>query len=191
MFISTACKHTEKVNAGSCFFIDTTEFKECDLIFRKGRGMESQAVTMADGGALYSHVGLLIKENSSWKVLHAVPGEEAESGGRQILKKDPLELFTKSDRAVSIGIYRYDTTENALLKVKAEALRLFAKKVEFDHKYNIADTAKLYCTEYIWTVFKVVDVDLSEGRRHNYLLTKYPLIYPIDIIKNKKLKKIQ
>lgn len=45
------------------------------------------------------------------------------------------------------------------------AVRLAEAGVPFDHGYDLADTARMYCTEFVWHVFRGAGVDLSGGRR--------------------------
>ncbi len=139
---------------------------------------------------MYSHVGLLVRTDGEWKVLHAVPGEEAESGGEQVIKCDPLNLFFRSDRAVSGCIMRYDTSEEVLSAVRSQAFRLFGKRVLFDHDYNRSDSSRMYCTEYVCYIFSLSGVDLAEDRWHRFPMAQEKIVYPIDLVQNNKMKKV-
>ena len=170
--------------------LDTALLQEGDLLFRLGTGLESQAVVATDRNAQYSHVGLLVRENGVWKVLHAVPGEEAETGGEEVLKKDVLPVYFSPMRAVSLCVMRYDTTAEALCEICRQGMRLYAKRIPFDHSYDITDSSKMYCTEFVIHVFHCAGVDLPEGRCHHFPLVKERLVYPLDIIQNPKLKMV-
>lgn len=185
-----ACNRHQSTLPEPSIAIDTSLLQEGDLIFRKGRGLESQVVVAADKGASYSHVGLLIHMDNRWWVLHAVPGEEAESNGKQVVKKDTLALFIQSDRCIQACILRYDTSIQALETVKKEGLRLFEKEMPFDHSYSISDTTKMYCTEFVCYLYRFIGVDLSEGRCHRFPMLKEPIVYPIDLTMNTKLHPI-
>ena len=164
--------------------------EEYDLIFRLGCGLESQAVVAADKGAMYSHVGLLVRENGCWQVLHAVPGEADDTGGEEVLKMDSLPLFLRADRAVSVCVMRYDTTAEALQRVREEAFRLYGKRLPFDHRYLLSDSSEVYCTEYVTRVFRKIGVELAEDRNHRFPMVEENLIYPIDLTQNLHLKTI-
>lgn len=67
--------------------------REGDLAFRCGRGVFSRAVMSAEEEPLYSHVGVLVKEEGTWKVVHAVPGESEFSGDFDRVKAEALDGF--------------------------------------------------------------------------------------------------
>lgn len=170
--------------------LDTAMLHEGDLIFRCGTGIESQAVVAAERGSRYSHVGLLVREPCGWRVLHSVPGEAGDTGGEEVLKKDSLPLFLRSDRAVSVGVYRYDTTEAALAAVCERAMELYGRRVPFDHSYLLSDSSRMYCTEFVTVAFRAIGVDLPEGRCHSFPLAKEQVVYPLDIVRNSHLKEL-
>lgn len=164
--------------------------RDGDLIFRLGTGLGSRAVVMPDSDARYSHVGLLVHEGGEWKVLHAVPGEVEDAGGGEVLKKDPLVLFLRPDRAVSACVMRYDTTEEALAEVCRQGMRLFEKRIPFDYAYDITDSSRMYCTEYVCRLFRCVGVDLAEGRRHRFPMVGQEVVCPLDIERNPRLREV-
>ena len=82
--------------------VDTGQLRQGDLVFRMGYGLESRAVVAADRDAMYSHVGLLVRDEGGWRVLHAVPGESEDTGGEEVLKKDSLPLYLRYDRACAL-----------------------------------------------------------------------------------------
>ncbi len=170
--------------------IDTELLEEGDLIFRMGLGVASQVVTGADKDAVYSHVGLIAKQNGAWVVVHAVPGEEAETGGEEILKMDSLALFLRSDRCCRYAVMRHDTTAEVRQKAAATALDLLPQKIPFDNLYDIEDTTKFYCTEFVHHVYIKNGVDISRGERHNVPAFPSPIIFPSDILMNDKLQEI-
>ena len=170
--------------------VDTGQLRQGDLVFRMGYGLESRAVVAADRDAMYSHVGLLVRDEGGWRVLHAVPGESEDTGGEEVLKKDSLPLYLRYDRACAVCVLRYDTSEDALAEVCRQGLRLYAERVPFDHSYDMADSSRLYCTEFVTNVFHTIGVDLPEGRSHHFPLLDHPLVYPIDISSNSRLEEV-
>ena len=99
----------------SCLLL-SLQLQTGDLVFRRGIGFESNVVTAADKGAAYSHVGMLMECDNRWMVLHAVPGEEHETAGKQVLKLDALSRFLAPDRCVKAGIFRYADDEDGQLR---------------------------------------------------------------------------
>jgi hypothetical protein len=171
--------------------IDQTQLQEGDLIFRLGRGTSSQIVNLADKNHSYSHIGLLVKDSlGEYCVIHAVPGESGESGGKEVVKCDPLLRFLDSDRTVKGVVMRVDSIEKISHQVIGKAKDYYQRGLFFVHNYALSDTSVLYCTELIYRVFLSAGIDLSEDRRHSFPLLKEEIIFPSDILKNKRLYEI-
>ncbi|MBO4481274.1 MAG: hypothetical protein J5719_01810 [Bacteroidales bacterium] len=170
---------------------DTSLLQEGDLILRRGRSVSSRAVERADNQYnTYSHIGILVCEDSCWFVIHCVPGEAAETGGEEVIKCDSLSLFLRSDRAEAGAVFRYDTLAEARTNIAADARRLFQRRVPFDRNYLCSDSTKLYCTEMVDLLYRHAGIELTEGRRHSPPAFREPVIYPSDITKNCKLSEI-
>ncbi len=142
------------------------EMREGDLAFRCGRGVFSRAVLSAEQDPRYSHVGVLVKDDGVWKIVHAVPGETEFSGDFDRVKAEAPEGFFAADRAfrgclVHTGLLDPDRTA----ALREEALSLARDSVRFDGAYNLADSSALYCTELVWMLYRHRGIDLSEGRR--------------------------
>lgn len=174
-------------NSGAEFFIDESLLQEGDIAFRGGVSVESYVVEIADNNGIYSHSGVVVKYNDEWKIVHAVPGEENETGGIQYLKMDDPEHFFAPDRACAGCFARYDTTPEVLKKVADEAIRWWKKKVLFDNDYLLSDTTKLYCSQLVQLSYESQGIDLAEGRCNKFPLAKEKVIFPSDITKNKKV----
>ena len=70
-----------------------------DVVMRRGLGFASHAVTFADRGGAYSHIGIVAWEDGEWMVVHAVPGEPDFPGDEDRVKMEPLDAYFRSDRA--------------------------------------------------------------------------------------------
>lgn len=147
-----------------------------DLAFRCGRGVLSRGVIMVESRkAQYSHCGVVIRDtNGVWKVAHSVPAEREFDGDFDRVKFEPIEQFfshkwAARGRLVHVG----DLTDSVKLAAMAdEARKAFRDSVRFDHDYNLEDSTELYCTEYVWMLYKHYGVDLSEGRRRHVNVMK-------------------
>lgn len=186
LILSSACHHQQSADIKP-HIIDKTLLEEGDLIVRRGTALSSRAVQHSDGEAGYSHIGILVLRDSCWYVVHCVPGEEEESGGKEYIKCDSLALFVREDRAEIGAVYRYDTCVDIRQQIAVSARKLAQQDILFDREYNDADSSKMYCTEMVDFLYHQVSIELTEGRRHNVPGFRYPLIYPSDILKNKKL----
>lgn len=185
----SACQHKEDADIKS-HVIDETMLEEGDLLVRRGTSVSSRAVQYGDKQTSYSHIGIAVKRDSSWYVVHCVPGEEYDTGGEELIKCDPLSTFFRKDRAVVGAVFRYDTCIEIRQQVAIKALNLAKQHILFDRQYNDADSRKMYCTEMVNYLYQLEGIDLSEGRRHEVPGFRYPLIYPSDILNNQNLSVI-
>lgn len=166
--------------------------KDGDLAFRRGVGLMSRAVLVADSKGIYSHVGLLKQIDGSWFVIHAVPDEPDFAGDVDRVKIDSITRFFETDRAVQGRVMRMSCSESAAREAAQIAHSMARRHVLFDHRYDLSDTTAMYCTELVEFVYRKVGVDLAEGRlstvnvpgmRGRYLL-------PSDLMANRKLSTI-
>jgi len=172
------------------FQIDETILQEGDIVFRRGTGIASRIVLAADKEGGYSHIGIIVKEAEGWKVIHAVPGETDKEYPEEVIKKESLSQFFAPKKAVSGAIFRLDTIETIALLAAEKAQIVFARNLLFDHKYDLEDSTKMYCTELIFFVFKHAGIDISGGRRRTYPALQGEFILPSDVLAYPKLRKV-
>ena len=158
-----ACGRTSPVR-----HFPTEAMRTGDLVFRCGRGVLSRAVVTAEKDGRYSHVGVLIRDDDGvWKVAHSVPAEREFSGDFDRVKFEPLEAFL-SPKMAARGCFVHIGSLTDPVRLQAlcdEARQAFRDSVRFDHDYDLADSSQVYCTEFVWLLFKHYGLDLSEGRR--------------------------
>lgn len=113
---------------------------------KAGRGavMRLRDIDTADGG---------MADGSAYDMTGGADGNAVDSSanGAKGGMEDGMEDGSRSD-------------EIKRLAARA-AVRLAEAGVPFDHGYDLADTARMYCTEFVWHVFRGAGVDLSGGRR--------------------------
>lgn len=167
-------------------------FADGDLVFRRGMGIMSRVVLAADEKGVFSHVGILKRMNGVWYVIHAVPDELEYEGDVDRVKIEPLSKFYKFDRASRGAVMRYEEDSVAAGRAADWAVEIARRGTLFDHKYNLEDTAEMYCTELVTFVYGKSGIDLSEGRRTEMHVPALGGIYimPGDLTENKKLKLI-
>ena len=155
------------------------EFRSGDLAFRLGRTLESDAIAAtADEGFDYSHVGVIIRQGDSIRVIHIEP----ERGGEERIKSESVEEFFHPTRAVKGCVARRKTlTKEELQTIENRSLSLFNSGIMFDHDYSLQDSSAMYCTELINTIFLEADISLTT-RRHDVPLIKEGVILPSDIL---------
>ena len=165
--------------------------REGDLVFRRGEGLTSRAVLLADHHSVYSHTGIVVRGGTEWQVIHIVPGEPDQNGDRDRIKMESLDRFFAPERAVKGAVMRpYDSPTAAL--AARQAVRLLGKGILFDHTYNLDDTTRMYCTELIQRIFQMEGIDLTEGKRSriNFPGFRGDYILPGDIQRSPYLKMI-
>ena len=142
------------------------QIREGDLAFRCGRGVFSRAVTTAEEDGVYSHVGVVVKDDGKWMVAHSVPGEREFKGDFDRVKIEDLDVFYSQDRAFRGCLVHTGLTDSAMVSTLcSRAVRMARDSVRFDNNYDLGDASELYCTEFVWRLYKDCGTDLSEGRR--------------------------
>ena len=168
------------------------ELHEGDLLFRRGFGVLGRAVTAADDEGQFSHVGIAVKVDDEWHVVHAVPDEPDFEGDFDRVKCEPIERFYDEFRAGNGAVYRPNVSNEIIAVAVRNALRLSVEQRPFDHDYDLGDTTALYCTELVEYVFGLGGVSMSEGRQThvNFPSMTGDYIMPSDLTKNNKLNPI-
>ena len=62
----------------------------------------------------------------------------------------------------------------------------------FDHRYDLADTSEMYCTELVDFAYRKVGIDLAEGRISRLEIPAFGGVYllPGDLAANRALRVI-
>lgn len=172
----------DAVQQSSFFFPDDIQLHEGDIVFRQGRSIASRAVLSADKAGYYSHIGIVVRYNDKWQVVHAVPDEPDYDGDTDRVKIDDLNTFFSSERANSGALMRV-ANDTLAQNAASKALDVFNKKTLFDHKYDLNDTSAVYCTELVYHVYNRQGLDLTEGRRSKVSIPGFrgTYIFPSDI----------
>ncbi len=135
---------------------------EGDLIFRRGRSLNSRVVMLADQDSLFSHVGIVIRDSRGPFVVHSVPPDGDSDGGVRV---DPIDVFLSDQLAVDWGVFRLIGPARAIngaLAAKAAA-DIANEHSDFDGAFDLTDDRDLYCTELIWKAYKTAGIDLVQG----------------------------
>lgn len=167
-----------------------SELQNGDLIFRKGRSIESFTVYLADEEKAFSHVGMVYLLNGKPQIIHAVPGE---SGNRpEWIKMENPEHFLAPEKASAFAIYRSKYSSGELSEVAYQAFLFYKKKYLFDNNYSLETDDKLYCTELVLKAFRNAGLPLSgiEQSRLHFLLGEHDLVMPGTLIRNPSFSKV-
>ncbi len=172
-----------------CIMPDETVVKPGDVAFRKGTGVASHAVTLADEDADYSHCGIVVTCGGKAMVVHAVPDEPDFDGDKDRVKMEPVSEFFSTIKASKGCIMRFTNSTTANRSATA-AMETYLRGTLFDHDYDDKDTTKLYCSELVEHVYRKNGVALSGGSRHDINLPGLKfrhVIFPSDFLKSGKL----
>lgn len=178
LFVNQQFKGNEKL------YLSEISLQNGDLIFRRGRSLESQAVLISDYNSRFSHVGIIYIDNKIPYVIHAVPGEI--NGKPDFIKKEKLTDFLTPEKAADFALYRSDFDIEKRDSAALNALAFFQKNLVFDSNYNLDTNDQLYCTELVMKAFeKAVHHSLNFGTtRLNLLFRKVNVLMPGNIISN-------
>lgn len=123
-----------------------------DLIFRHGRGIISNVLmTFGQREKIYSHAGIVSVENGNVFVYHAIGGEENISNK---LRKDSLADFCDPADAYAFGVYRTGLDDSQINSVMILASTYYKNGLQFDTKFDLSTDDKMYCTEFVYKIFK-------------------------------------
>jgi len=118
--------------------------REGDFVLRLGYGLVSYTLEMQAGSVGVSHIGVLVKDSADFEVIHSISGSMAELDGVQ---KVSLENFLYEARPNSFIAVRLKNSNEKL--IVNEANRLLAARIPFDLSFDLKDTTKLFCSEFI------------------------------------------
>jgi hypothetical protein len=165
--------------------------KDGDLVFRKGRSIESQLVLITDRASSYSHVGVIYISNNTPYVIHTTPDES--SYAIDYVRMEKLSDFFSSENASRGSIFRLKKQYTNSAKLAAlKAKSFFDNKIVFDAAFDIKTENKLYCTELVWKAYQKIGIDLIQGKYDKLFLpfVKDFVILPSSLLNSYYLKEI-
>ncbi len=182
IFSCCSCSYFGEEDNSQSISVIKEKIKSGDLLFRQGRSLESHVVLLADLNGDYSHVGMAVDVNGEIMVAHAVPTDDEI----EYLQLDEIDDFFNYEKAEHGAICRFKMTDEQRQIINKKALGFVNDKMEFDGEYNTEDQSKLYCSEYVWEVYKEIGWDISRGKRSKIemLLTRTIVIMPSHFYNN-------
>lgn len=133
-----------------------------DLVFRTGRDIMSRLVLSQGDSSRFSHVGIILKQESGLFVVHALPRDDTSPGGVLI---EPLRVFAASDNASDIGYYRVKGIDTyARNSIREYVLRQIGKP--FDDDFLLSEDEKMYCTELVLKALAAAGMSVATSMPH-------------------------
>lgn len=166
------------------------ELRTGDIVFRRGGGISSHAVMMADINGRYSHVGIVVDSAGKKMIVHAVPGEPDFEGDPDRVKMDTPENFFSVTNANAGEVKRLRGDTLTPIKAAAFAMEIYRRYTLFDHDYDDSDTTKMYCCEIVEFAYAKAGRSLAGTVRHDIKLpglNAFHCMLPSDICNSKLL----
>jgi uncharacterized protein YycO len=135
------------------------DFRNGDVVFIRGRTWRSFLVRFAEASNDFSHVGIVSIVDGVPYVVHATPDAE-------VVRLERAEDFLSPANADRAAVYRLDREALRAEAASREARNYFERGISFDHRFDIANGDRLYCTELVWRAFKAAGVELGEGKEN-------------------------
>ncbi len=171
---------------------DDISIEAGDVVLRRGCGLTSRFVIMADEGGSYSHVGIAVCDSGRIMIVHAVPDEPDYDGDVDRVKMDTPGKYFSSTRAEAGCVLRHGNREVAE-RAAGEAEAMFRRRILFDHDYDSGDTAKLYCCELVENAYAKAGQPLVGKGQHNVNLPGMRLrnvVFPSDFLRSSALRTV-
>ena len=112
-----------------------------DVVFRRGGGVTSYAVLVADPEGNYSHVGIVADSAGKKIIIHAVPGEPDYQGDSWPWR--PTRPNISSLRYMPAGaLFAGTKIRHSRQGIQVGPVQMFRAHVLFDHDYNLKDTTQ-------------------------------------------------
>jgi hypothetical protein len=124
-----------------------------DIILRYGYGIISDIIVeQLNEPYSLSHCGIVCRNDSSI-VIHSVSSSISPFDGVQC---QSLKSFVKDSKKNSVIVVRFKSPDErkSLSAISKRAYYYLDKKVPFDHKFDISDSSKIYCSELIYLIIK-------------------------------------
>lgn len=135
-----------------------------DLLFIAGQSVYSDAVRQFDDESVWTHVGLIDRQDDELYLIDASPmyRDSADQPGR--VMRQPLAEYLRDNPGAAIAAYRVQCAEDQREQAVRQC-RLWAKQaMAFDGLFDATCHDELYCSEMIWAAYRDAGVDLVEQR---------------------------
>ncbi len=142
-----------------------------DIILRKGSGPLSFHIMNATKEE-YSHCGIIVKENETWRVIHAMGGSvsKKEKDGVQIMDLDKFVSYAADSM---LFICRATFQDSLGVQMRDEAYKYLADETPFDHGFNLFSKDKIFCSELLFYILRDLTGEnqfIIRRKKKSYLL---------------------
>lgn len=147
--------------------VDFNLLRDGDIIFQTSQSDQCKAIQLATK-SIYSHCGIIFKENNEWYVWEAV----------QPVRKTPLKSWIKhgeNNHFVVKRLKNHDevVTADVILKMKSIGKSYMGKN--YDLTFEWSDD-RIYCSELVWKIYeRAVGIEVGKLQK----LKEFDLTHPL------------
>jgi hypothetical protein len=161
-----------------------------DIVFFRGTRIRSMAVRFLDPGVgAMSHLGILIRTDSSLLVAHASPYSPNNISPR--VRLEPLDTVLREGNVASMLLYR--CAVDSAGDRAAKWARTFAESgLPFDRDFDLTTDTALYCTELVFQAYLQAGVNIITAAIDTVVhpFGKKPILFPTNIARSRSLRKV-
>lgn len=167
-----------------------TRARTGDIVFFRGTRIRSMAVQFLDPGpGAMSHLGILIRTDSSLLVAHASPYSPNNTPPR--VRLEPLDTVIREGSVASMLLYR--CTMDTAGEIAAKWARTFAESgLPFDSDFDLTTDTALYCTELVFQAYLHAGVNIITEAIDTVVhpFGKKPILFPTNVARSRSLRKV-
>jgi hypothetical protein len=121
-----------------------------DIIVRSGKDFTSYQIReLSDKDKTYSHAGIALVSDTDVYIYHIIPPDLDENKADSTIRLEALEQFARPAKCFGFGIVRYKLTNEEITRSIHFLDSLKNKKTAFDHRFDLTNADKMYCSEMI------------------------------------------
>jgi hypothetical protein len=133
--------------------------KQGDLVLRRGRDVASYMISQSGvEEKMYSHCGIVQIENGKPVVYHFI---SSGNKNRQGLVRDAASVFFSAKQNNIVAVKRYPMNKAQLREQSALVNGYYQQHPGFDMNFDMSNTDKLYCSEFVYRVMNKVMGDTA------------------------------
>jgi len=150
LFLHIYNSHSDREQAASNYHLTRDEIPlihDGDIILRHGYGFVSDLIVERLGEVYdISHCAIACKDSDSIYVIHSVSQSLSPYDGVQSQKLEPF-IHDSQENSVIIVRYKSKVPGKDGSNISRRAKQYLAKRIPFDHAFNINDSSEFYCQE--------------------------------------------
>ncbi|MFI3185108.1 MAG: YiiX/YebB-like N1pC/P60 family cysteine hydrolase [Methylococcaceae bacterium] len=163
-------------------WVDAEGLSDGDLVFRTGRDLMSRLILAQGNSPQFSHVGVILRRESTVFVVHSLPEGATSVAGVQV---EPLSSFVSSENASDVAFYRVKgINDKSRQKMREYVLKQVGKP--FDAAFLLSTDDSMYCTELAVKALAAAGIHLVAELPHIRVMLIDELVIPPDYLRRSR-----